>query len=58
MATILDQILADTRALVAERKALTPPAALERRSAFRAGLGVSEGLSDGRDIPFPVLWGR
>ena len=36
MATILDQILADTRALVAERKALTPPAALERRSAFRA----------------------
>ena len=36
MATILDQILADTRALVAERKALTPTAALERRSAFRA----------------------
>ncbi|WP_420456846.1 indole-3-glycerol phosphate synthase TrpC [Rubrivirga sp.] len=36
MATILDQILADTRALVAERKAVTPAAALERRSAFHA----------------------
>ncbi len=36
MATILDPILADTRALVAERKAVTPAAALERRSAFHA----------------------
>ena len=36
MATILDQILTDTRALVAERKAVTPAAALEKRSAFHA----------------------
>ncbi len=36
MPTILDTILADTRALVAERKAVTPAAALERRSAFHA----------------------
>lgn len=36
MPTILDQIVADTRALVAERKALTPAAALMRRSAFHA----------------------
>ena len=36
MPTILDQILADTRALVAERKAVTPAAALERRPAFHA----------------------
>ena len=36
MATILDQILADTRALVAERKAVTPAAALMRRPAFHA----------------------
>ena len=36
MSTILDQILADTRALVAERKAVTPAAALMRRPAFHA----------------------
>ncbi len=36
MATILDQILDDTRRLVAERKAVTPAAALERRPAFHA----------------------
>lgn len=36
MATILDTILADTRQLVAERKAVTPAAALERRPAFHA----------------------
>ena len=36
MATILDQILSDTRALVDERKAVTPAAALMRRSAFHA----------------------
>lgn len=36
MATILDQILDDTRALVAERKATIPAAALEKRSAFHA----------------------
>lgn len=36
MATILDQIVADTRQLVAERKAVTPAAALMRRSAFHA----------------------
>ena len=36
MATILDQILDDTRALVAERKAVTPAAALMRRPAFHA----------------------
>lgn len=36
MATILDQIVSDTRALVAERKALAPAAALMRRSAFHA----------------------
>ncbi len=36
MATILDQILDDTRDLVAERKAVTPAAALMRRSAFHA----------------------
>ena len=35
-ATILDTILADTAALVAERKAVTPAAALMRRSAFHA----------------------
>lgn len=34
--TILDQILADTRALVAQRKAAVPAAALEARPAFRA----------------------
>ena len=34
--SILDQIVADTEALVAERKAVTPAAALERRSAFHA----------------------
>ncbi len=36
MATILDQILDDTRALVADRKAVTPAAALRTRSAFHA----------------------
>ncbi|WP_412062507.1 indole-3-glycerol phosphate synthase TrpC [Rubrivirga sp. IMCC45206] len=36
MATILDAILADTRALVADRKTLVPAAALERRPAFHA----------------------
>lgn len=36
MATILDTILDDTRALVAERKAVTPAAALEKRPAFHA----------------------
>lgn len=36
MATILDQIVEDTRRLVAERKAVTPAAALMRRSAFHA----------------------
>ena len=36
MATILDQIIADTEAVVAERKAVTPAAALMRRSAFHA----------------------
>ena len=36
MATILDQILDDTRALVAERKATTPAAALMKRPAFHA----------------------
>ena len=36
MATILDQILDDTRRLVAERKAVTPAAALEKRPAFHA----------------------
>ena len=36
MATILDQILDDTRALVAERQAVTPAAALMRRPAFHA----------------------
>ena len=36
MPTILDQIVADTRALVAERKAVTPAAALMRRPAFHA----------------------
>ena len=36
MATVLDQILADTRALVDERKAVTPAAALMRRPAFHA----------------------
>ncbi|MEM1116694.1 MAG: indole-3-glycerol phosphate synthase TrpC [Bacteroidota bacterium] len=36
MATILDQIVADTEAVVAERKAVTPAAALMRRSAFNA----------------------
>ena len=36
MSTILTQILRDTRALVAERKAVTPSAALMRRSAFHA----------------------
>ncbi len=36
MSTILDQILADTRALVGERRAVTPAAALMRRSAFHA----------------------
>lgn len=36
MATILDQILDDTRALVDERKAVTPAAALMRRPAFHA----------------------
>lgn len=36
MATILDQILADTRALVAERQAVTPAAALAKRPAFHA----------------------
>ena len=36
MPTILDQILADTRALVDERKAVTPAAALMRRPAFHA----------------------
>lgn len=34
--SILDQIVRDTEALVAERKALIPRAALERRSAFHA----------------------
>lgn len=36
MATILDTILDDTRALVAERKAVVPAAALMRRPAFHA----------------------
>ena len=36
MSTILTQILADTRVLVDERKAVTPAAALMRRSAFHA----------------------
>ncbi|MDT0631905.1 indole-3-glycerol phosphate synthase TrpC [Rubrivirga sp. S365] len=36
MSTILDQILADTRALVAERRAVTPAAALTKRPAFHA----------------------
>ncbi len=36
MPTILDQIVDDTRALVAERKAVTPAAALMKRSAFHA----------------------
>ena len=36
MATILDTILDDTRRLVAERKAVTPAAALMRRPAFHA----------------------
>jgi len=36
MATILDRILDDTRQLVAERKAITPAAALMRRPAFHA----------------------
>ena len=36
MATILDQILDDTRQLVAERKAVTPAAARMRRPAFHA----------------------
>ena len=36
MATILDRILDDTRVLVAERKTVTPAAALMRRAAFHA----------------------
>ena len=36
MSTILTQILADTRALVDERRAVTPAAALMRRPAFHA----------------------
>ena len=36
VSTILDQILDDTRALVAERKAVTPAAALMKRPAFHA----------------------
>ena len=36
MSAVLDQILADTRALVARRKALVTPAALEARAAFHA----------------------
>ena len=36
MSTLLTQILADTRALVAERQAVTPAAALMRRPAFHA----------------------
>ncbi len=36
MPTILDRILDDTRQLVAERKAITPTAALMRRPAFHA----------------------
>lgn len=45
MSTILDQILSDTRALVAERRAVTPAAALMRRPAFHAPtLGLARAL--------------
>jgi indole-3-glycerol phosphate synthase len=55
--TILDQILADTRALVLRRKTEVPVAALEARSAFRAPtLSLARALRrDRRDQPPAII---